>query len=176
MWDPPWTEQTPGHGRSWHCHSPPEQVLGEGPCTEGLGEGRGGPRHTPPTRWYRARGALPGVAAGGEGGARGVGVAAVGAGALLQGQAARVRDVIQHRAWGLRAGQLRLGFGVGSIVPGGCHGDGGKGSGWRQSPRARRTCLGDRSSHRCSGPRRTGSARGWSRCRRRASHTPGAAC
>lgn len=27
MWDPPCTEQVPGHGHSWHCHSPPEQVL-----------------------------------------------------------------------------------------------------------------------------------------------------
>lgn len=58
-----------------------------------MGTGRPAP-HTPSAR------CLPGAAGGSEGGPGHVDVATVGAGALLQGHAARVRDVVQHRAWG----------------------------------------------------------------------------
>lgn len=140
----------------------------------GTVRGRRTPPHAPPPHAGPARG-LPGAAACGEGGPRGVGAAAVGAGALLQGQAARVADVVQHRAWGSVSWSAEAGAGVGNTVTRGSHGGRGKGPGWRQSPWARRTCLGGRSSRRRSGPHRAGSGRGWSRCPCRVSRTPGAA-
>lgn len=72
---------------------------------------------------------------GAEGGPRGIGVAAVGAGALVQGQAACVRDVVQHRAWGVgRSARPRLG--IGSAVTRGRRGERGKGPGSGTVPKS----------------------------------------
>lgn len=88
MWDPPRTEQVPGHGRSRHCHSPPEQMLwGDEEEEEGTGAGI-------PTHAAREVRVLPGAAAGGEGGPRGKGASTVSARALRQGQTAGVCDVV----------------------------------------------------------------------------------
>lgn len=107
---------------------------GAGGSREQRGEVRGEAGHTcPPPRQGRATG-LPGAAGGAKGGPRGVGAAAVGAGALRQGQAAGVRDVVQHRAWGVsRSARPRLG--IGRAVTGGSHGEGGEGPGSRTVPR-----------------------------------------